>query len=334
MKRSLFRILAIFFPTRKMRDYVRNLGIDNKMIMLEHFMEIISNSLDLKSIPKANGYNRDIQLAGLKILNIIKQFCKINDIKFFLIGGSIIGKIRHDGCIPWDDDIDIAIPDPYWHKFVKKLQEIKLSPDFYISFGTTWNILKICHKPTDIFIDIFRFSRLDNEITANNYDEYVKRKLLYKEEHSKLNLGFHHKDNINITYEDSRPIKIEKFNTILKVVNEEERLFKKIILLNKQTSKNGGFIHFSACSNLNEIFNSKIIEPIKYINFEGQSLPFPNKPEDYAFCVWGDIWTFPSKFSKHIQYIPDIKKYFEIKKLLEKKDNDLYIEIFSKEETL
>jgi lipopolysaccharide cholinephosphotransferase len=46
-------------------------------------------------------------------LNALKEFSKIameNDISFFLRGGSVMGAVKYQGFVPWDDDMDIAVP--------------------------------------------------------------------------------------------------------------------------------------------------------------------------------------------------------------------------------
>lgn len=74
---------------------------------------------------------KDIQNVSLEILKDVHKFCVENDIKYTLFGGTLIGAIRHNGFIPWDDDIDIAMPRPDYDRFVKEYQ----SPQKYQLFA-------------------------------------------------------------------------------------------------------------------------------------------------------------------------------------------------------
>ena len=56
------------------------------------------------------------------ILEIYKEFvviCKKHNIRYFAIGGTAIGAVRHNGFIPWDDDLDVAMPRKDYEKFCK-----------------------------------------------------------------------------------------------------------------------------------------------------------------------------------------------------------------------
>lgn len=65
----------------------------------------------------------DIQKKILEIFKIVAQLCDENNIHYFAIGGSCIGAVRHNGFIPWDDDIDIAIPIEEFDNFLKIMEK-------------------------------------------------------------------------------------------------------------------------------------------------------------------------------------------------------------------
>lgn len=53
---------------------------------------------------------RQLQLKQIEIMDVIHEICTNNGIRYYLIGGSCLGAVRHKGFIPWDVDIDIAMP--------------------------------------------------------------------------------------------------------------------------------------------------------------------------------------------------------------------------------
>lgn len=62
---------------------------------------------------------RALQLKSLEILKVFDKFCRRHKLRYFLCGGCCIGTIRHQGFIPWDDDVDVFMPRPDYERLRK-----------------------------------------------------------------------------------------------------------------------------------------------------------------------------------------------------------------------
>ena len=67
---------------------------------------------------------KKIWAVELDLLNEFMRVCKEHDIRWFADGGTILGAIRHNGMIPWDDDIDVCM---YREDYEKLLDSCKLA---------------------------------------------------------------------------------------------------------------------------------------------------------------------------------------------------------------
>ena len=96
-------------------------------------------------------YKRDLQLKILDMVKDIDLVCKKHNIKYYLAYGSVLGAVRHQGFIPWDDDFDIMLKLDDYNKFIKACQEdldskkyfvqtLETDPNYYLSFGKIRNI--------------------------------------------------------------------------------------------------------------------------------------------------------------------------------------------------
>lgn len=61
----------------------------------------------------------DLQMCFLEILKDIDRVCKEHNICYMAAGGTCLGSVRHQGFIPWDDDVDILMPREDLNRFVK-----------------------------------------------------------------------------------------------------------------------------------------------------------------------------------------------------------------------
>ena len=59
----------------------------------------------------------------LRILMAVDKTCRENQLRYYIWAGTMIGAVRHKGFIPWDDDIDIAMPRPDYERFIAHSKE-------------------------------------------------------------------------------------------------------------------------------------------------------------------------------------------------------------------
>lgn len=123
---------------------------------------------------------RKVQPALLEVALEIKRVCEENDIRYFLCCGSFLGAVRHQGFIPWDDDLDVGMLREDYEKFCRIAPE-KLGekfcfqtwytdPDYHLPFGkvrrknTLYLEAKTRRlKENGFFVDVFPFDNAPEE---------------------------------------------------------------------------------------------------------------------------------------------------------------------------
>ena len=116
----------------------------------------------------------------IEILDYVVSVCEENDLTYFLVYGTALGAYRHKGFIPWDDDLDIAMPRQDYEKFIEianknkdakyTLQNELNEKKYYLPFakvrknGTKFveDIAQNMYENEGIFIDIFVLDYVDD----------------------------------------------------------------------------------------------------------------------------------------------------------------------------
>lgn len=138
-----------------------------------------------------DNYLKKLQEFEIEILNEIDRICLEEDIEYFLVGGTLLGAVRHGGFIPWDDDIDIGMTRKNYNKFIKVCKN-KLNERFILDNIKTnnkiWHLYsKVKLKNTilleplmedydinhGIWVDVFPY---DNVNTLNSFTHRLKNK--------------------------------------------------------------------------------------------------------------------------------------------------------------
>lgn len=265
-----------------------------------------------------------------KLFDILKwfhNFCEQNKLRYFVIGGTFLGAVRHKGFIPWDDDIDVGMP----RKDYERLKEIfygcenqKIdkyiletidsdAPDFFYTFGKLYDTETTLIEKTrtnckrGIYLDIFpidgigntleesfeNFKKLDrkNMFLMTRICAYEKRRALYK----------------NFAIFLSRLIP-----SIL--VNEKKiaRDFDK----DCQKISYGNAYYVCNCSSTyraKEIMEKRLISNLKEYEFEGFNVWGPELYDEYLTHIFGNWRQLPpveKRTSAHNFILMDLNKSY------------------------
>lgn len=142
-----------------------------------------------------NRIDRDNQKKIMvQILKYFDNICRENNIDYSLIGGSLIGAIRHKGIIPWDDDIDVILTYDNYKKIIEilkknnntkyKILDSETCSDYFLPFPKLIDTSTYVEEPTflhqikeyGIFIDIFCYFNIPNE---NKLQYHTVRKIKF-----------------------------------------------------------------------------------------------------------------------------------------------------------
>ncbi len=123
----------------------------------------------------------NIQTILLNMLKWFHKYCSSHSIRYYAVGGTMIGAMRHRGFIPWDDDIDIAIPRKDYNRLIRDFNNVvdgyllespySGNEDFLYSYAklydTNTTLVEKNRKPCKrgIYIDVFPLDGIGNTLS-------------------------------------------------------------------------------------------------------------------------------------------------------------------------
>lgn len=110
--------------------------------------------------------DKELQQIELEMLKTFHKVCEKHNLRYFLVGGTLLGAVRHGGFIPWDDDVDVGMPREDYEKLLANSEN--------------WlpQNLEICHwQKTPGYV--YQFAKLEDkntELIETIYNHIGERK--------------------------------------------------------------------------------------------------------------------------------------------------------------
>ena len=243
---------------------------------------------------------RETQIASFEVLRQFDEICQNIGVKYFLIWGTLIGAIRHQGFIPWDDDLDIAMFPEDFEKteqyFYEKhpdnleLHNMKTVPECF------YNISRICDKKhklifdnkaytSGVFVDIYVMYGIGKADDLDYWKERFKKYPMWQK---------------GVYASASRSVFIGR-DTIHKILNIPFNIYSKLkgkqYFVDKFNSfkkydiENSDFIGCPQWETA--IFKKSDFLEVVYLPFEDFKAPVPAGYDHFLRSYYGDYMTLP-----------------------------------------
>lgn len=243
----------------------------------------------------------EIRNVQLGILDAVHDYCESNGLTYFLTGGTLIGAVRHQGFIPWDDDIDIMMLRKDYESFIANFNSIGSdysvvtcfnNPKMKYPFAKVTDERTLLSENTNgmlpelgVSIDLFPVDNLPD----SNKEIY---KIVKQERRYKRMLGIY-----GITPKNRGMIKniaIGLLQTIVKM-SDLNTVSKKM----NRIAMNCGYENSEKCADLVWGYSEKEIMPREvfckavYLPFEGKNKCVPSGYHVFLTNIYGDYMKLP-----------------------------------------
>ena len=249
---------------------------------------------------------RKAQLKMVEILDAIDEICKRHHIDYWLAAGTLLGAIRHNGFIPWDDDCDIVMFrkdfEKFWavaekelpanmvrqnndldSRYPKRVNKIRMNDTLLIEIDETGN--EPYHH--GIFVDVF---------VLDYYPESAKKIADWL----KIVPALHKKKKMYPKTSVKR-LGLSIFSGILYLFHGMLRSYWKNSSKKYRNDEGQALIGHEVNVFDNVFITKDYLYPIRNdVLFEGRKFPIPNKSDEWLRLCYGDYMVMPPVENRHI----------------------------------
>ena len=247
---------------------------------------------------------KELHVILLDMAKTFHQICEQERIPYYMVGGTQLGAIRHNGFIPWDDDMDFGVPRLYYSRLKDALR--KNLPEYY----------SVLDKEDGIIATGF-FKLVDNRtVHSHHWEENPNRQF-------GVNIDIFPLDPLKHRWKRKLIDLLTKIQ-MYKVLSTKGRpffkrllaYFVKAILFWQNRSGMTEFIENYLLENegpyitniygvygSRETLNAELFGTPVLFTFEGTQLYGVEKPHEYLKAIYGDYMKLPPKEKQHTHII-------------------------------
>ncbi|MBR5473409.1 MAG: LicD family protein [Clostridia bacterium] len=254
---------------------------------------------------------KKLQLCELEILKDFITVCKENNLTYFGFGGTGIGALRHGGFIPWDDDIDLAVPrddyntamEIFRRDFADKYTVVNAQNynDFPVmNTHIIINDSKFVTKeelgakyPKGIFLDIFPVDNVPDD--PKERDKHLKKTWILSKIFIMKHIPFPHVPFKGATAKLAHCVTAMIW-LFLNVFCVSHKFLYKLCFNQCVKYNNTDTNYYAYCCGsklCGNVFDKKQLYPLKDIDFENIPISFPNNLDDILTAEYGNFMQIP-----------------------------------------